>query len=343
MSSKTNMKNNIQSDIDKFWRFIENNISIIALIIIILLAIKVFIPELNSLKQSLITLQEADMLWVIIGTLVFYAGILILAWKYITIALKPIKFWLTFRVQMAGLFVSKLLPVSISTLSLNMYYFVEQKHTVIQSTTVMVMNALTNTVAYTLLILIALISSDFKIGTVKLNSIESFSLNKILIVFALFLIALYIIFKIPFVNNKIKEAFKSINSNLKSYKKNPRVIYIAILSNAMGSFTSLFVLYASAQAIGVNINLAEALLAYTFGNIMASLVPTPGGLGAAEAGIYAGLSVVGVGSTDAMTITLLYRLITYWIPTIPGYYYFWSLRKTVLSKFSIRKASHKTN
>jgi uncharacterized membrane protein YbhN (UPF0104 family) len=39
-------------------------------------------------------------------------------------------------------------------------------------------------------------------------------------------------------------------------------------------------------------------------------------------------------------VTLLYRLITYWVPIIPGYYFFHDLRKTILSSFNIKKQSN---
>jgi uncharacterized protein (TIRG00374 family) len=113
-----------------------------------------------------------------------------------------------------------------------------------------------------------------------------------------------------------------------------------LICNFTGSSTSLFALYASAHAIGIDLSFAGALLAYTFGNVAATLVPTPGGIGSTEAGIYSGLVLVGIDGPNAMVVTLLYRLITYWVPIIPGYYFFHDLRKTILSSFNIKKQSN---
>jgi uncharacterized protein (TIRG00374 family) len=143
--------------------------------------------------------------------------------------------------------------------------------------------------------------------------------------------------RIESIHTRIRGAWNQLFDDLSGYKQRPKAIIIAIITNAVGSFTSLFALYASAHALGVDISLASALVAYTFGNIAAALIPTPGGIGAAEAGIYSGLIIVGVDEANAISITLLYRLISYWIPILPGYYYFWDLRKTVLSKFSLKK------
>lgn len=319
----------------KVWAFAKKYKTYIFLVLIIILALKVFVPQLDSLKESVQALKGANKTWVLAAIVVFFSGVPVLAWQYLELALKPIKFWLTWRVQMAGLFVSKLLPSSLGTITLNMYYFTKQNHTPVQATTVMAMNGLTSGIAYGILILIAIISAGASAFTGQVDSTDLPIKLIIGIVIALIVIG-FILYKIPKINAVIKKYAGQLVRDLKDYRKHPRAVYMGILLNGIGSATSLFALFASAHAVGVNISLAEALLAYTFGNIAAGLVPTPGGLGAAEAGIYAGLVVVGVDTTSAVTITLLYRLISYWLPILPGYYYFWSLRKNVLSSFSLK-------
>lgn len=322
----------------KIWLWVKKHKPAIFLVLLILLALKVFVPQLDTLIESIQALKEADPLWVIVGVIVFFAGVPVLAWQYLELAIKPIKFWLTFRVEMAGLFVSKLLPSSLGTFSLNLYYFVYAKHSVVQSTTVMAMNAFTSGIAYGLIIIGGII-----VGGFSLNSINIFSADLpwglISLITLTLIFGAIIIYKVPRFNKKIKKTFSELKYNLKAYSHRPKAVLMGILLNGIGSLTSLFALYASAHAIGIDLTMTQALVAYTIGNIAAGLVPTPGGLGAAEAGIYSGLILVGVDVTSAITITLLYRLISYWLPILPGYYYFWSLKKTVLSKFSIKTHS----
>jgi Lysylphosphatidylglycerol synthase TM region len=47
--------------------------------------------------------------------------------------------------------------------------------------------------------------------------------------------------------------------------------------------------------------------------------PTPGGLGAIEAALVAGLTGVGMQPGPAVSAVLLYRLATYWLPVLPGW------------------------
>lgn len=317
------------------WQFLKDHKSIIFLILIVILALKVFIPQIDNLKESITALKEADPAWIVAGTVIFFAGLPILAWQFLELALRPIKFFLTLRVQMAGLFVSKLLPSSLGTFSLNLYYLVQQKHTVVQGSTVMAMNAATSGIAYGILILLALIFNDSSFGSIDID-LSGIPIGLIVLIGLGIIILGYVLYRMPKIHDKVNKMVKDIVDNLKTYKDNPRAAIMGTLLNGVGSFTSLFALYASAHAIGVDLSLSSALLAYTFGNIACAVVPTPGGLGAAEAGIYSGLVLVGIDTADAVTITLLYRLISYWLPILPGYYFFWSLRKNVLAKFSIK-------
>lgn len=54
-------------------------------------------------------------------------------------------------------------------------------------------------------------------------------------------------------------------------------------------------------------------------NTVASAVPTPGGVGAIEAALVFVLTNALVDDATAWAVVLLFRLINYWLPTIPGY------------------------
>jgi uncharacterized membrane protein YbhN (UPF0104 family) len=52
---------------------------------------------------------------------------------------------------------------------------------------------------------------------------------------------------------------------------------------------------------------------------IAAAAPSPGGLGAIEAALVAGLTGVGMQAGPAVSAVLLYRLVTYWLPVAPGW------------------------
>ena len=307
----------------------------IILALILTLALWVLIPQIDALKASLLALKNADLVWVILGLVVFFSGVLALTLQYIILALHKLVFKLTLQVECAELFVSRILPSGLGTVALNMYYLNQKKHTATQATAVIAANGLTNAVAYIIIIIIGFVISGFTFDIVDTQS-YNIHINKIIYIIIAIIFLIFLIYQIPSIKNKANNFIKSLLNNIQSYRNRPKDLALAVLLNGLGTFTGIFAIYASAQALGVDLTLVQALLVYTAGNIMASLVPTPGGLGSAEAGIYAGLTIAGLSTVDAISVTMLYRLISYWIPLLPGYIAFWHLRKSVLHKFSLK-------
>lgn len=76
---------------------------------------------------------------------------------------------------------------------------------------------------------------------------------------------------------------------------------------------------ATCLAYGVDLNLAELIFINTAASVLSSLVPVPGGIGAAEASLSAGLIAVGVDESTALAIAITQRLCTFYLPPIWGY------------------------
>ncbi len=72
------------------------------------------------------------------------------------------------------------------------------------------------------------------------------------------------------------------------------------------------------RAFDIDIGGAQLASAYMVATTIASAVPTPGGVGAVEAALVLVLQGLGVDEAVAWSATLLFRLISYWMPIIPG-------------------------
>jgi uncharacterized membrane protein YbhN (UPF0104 family) len=72
-------------------------------------------------------------------------------------------------------------------------------------------------------------------------------------------------------------------------------------------------------------------LVYLVATAVAALVPSPGGFGALDVTLVAGLVAVGAPTTTALAAVLGYRLITVWLPLVPGALVFaFLLRRRIL-------------
>jgi uncharacterized protein (TIRG00374 family) len=67
------------------------------------------------------------------------------------------------------------------------------------------------------------------------------------------------------------------------------------------------------------VSLASVAVVYLTGSAIGSAAPTPGGLGAVEVALSAGLTAAGVASATALSAVLLFRLLTFWLPVPVGW------------------------
>lgn len=81
------------------------------------------------------------------------------------------------------------------------------------------------------------------------------------------------------------------------------------------------------HAAGGNASVLALTAVYLAASSAGSLVPTPGGIGAVESAMIAGLVAAGLTAQVATAATLLSRLVTVWAPAIPGLVALRSLRR----------------
>ncbi len=91
--------------------------------------------------------------------------------------------------------------------------------------------------------------------------------------------------------------------------------YIAALAN-------------SVRALGGDIDIPSVAVVFLLATLLAAPAPTPGGLGAVEAALIAGLVALGETMAVAVPAVFLYRLLTYWLPMVPGWFAYRDLERS---------------
>jgi len=85
------------------------------------------------------------------------------------------------------------------------------------------------------------------------------------------------------------------------------------------------------RAFGQSVSLPDVILINEGVSLFAGMMPIPGGIGVAEAGLTAGFVAVGVPNATAFAAALTYRLISYYLPPIWGFFAFrWLQRRRYL-------------
>jgi uncharacterized protein (TIRG00374 family) len=90
------------------------------------------------------------------------------------------------------------------------------------------------------------------------------------------------------------------------------------LATLAGHLSVFLVLVVSVRAVGISagtLTLVEAFGAWTVARVIGSIAPTPGGLGFVELGLTGLLVAFGASNAEAVTATLVYRVLTS-VPTV---------------------------
>lgn len=128
------------------------------------------------------------------------------------------------------------------------------------------------------------------------------------------LIGRLIIFEVEGIEDKVINAYEA----LVTIFSDPKEVFVVFLIAHLGGIASAAVFLFSGMALGFSFSLSIAVLLVVLGK-MGAIVPTPGGLGGVESILVAGtILLIGASLTEAATLVLTYRLISYWLVLIGG-------------------------
>jgi glycosyltransferase 2 family protein len=136
---------------------------------------------------------------------------------------------------------------------------------------------------------------------------------------AALVISLVVILAVPRLHAKVVPPLRQALSGVWTVARN-RQKRLELFGGNIGSELLYAVsLGATCLAFGAHLNLAELVFVNTAASVLSSLIPVPGGIGAAEASLSAGLIAMGVDESTAFAIAITQRLCTFYLPPIWGY------------------------
>ncbi|MFJ9027960.1 lysylphosphatidylglycerol synthase domain-containing protein [Streptomyces sp. NPDC102274] len=172
--------------------------------------------------------------------------------------------------------------------------------------------------------ILLLLSFGYLTGTEKSTSLTPSRtvIAGLLTVAVLVLVVTAIPFLRKFLVTRLRSLFAGVVPRMLDVLQRPMKLLTGI--GGMLLLTGVFVmcLDASIRAFdNGNQQLSYASIAVVFlaGNALGSAAPTPGGVGAVEGALTLGLLAVGLPKEVAAPAVLLYRLLTLWLPVLPGW------------------------
>jgi len=154
-----------------------------------------------------------------------------------------------------------------------------------------------------------------------------FTLVIVVVIFAIVIVMFSISTFRNWLISKAKPLIDQIGPTVAIIVQQPQRLLSSIASSLLLNFSYILSFYAALNAFGSDISIATAAFVYLAGATIGQAAPTPGGIGAVEAALVAGLTAAGIPSGTALSGVLLYRVVTFWLPVLPGWYAFVNLQR----------------
>jgi undecaprenyl-diphosphatase len=277
------------------------------------------LPYLAKVPSSWHSLQSANWLWVPVVLACSVATYLASAIGMLGTVSIRLPFWATTLTQAASSFINRVSPANVGGMALNVRFM--QKAGVEPSAGVAAVgvNALAGALVHGVLLVIFFtwagrnLSKAFKIP----------SSSKLLLILAIVAAVVGIVMATRqgrrFAARKVLPGVRSSLANLRRVAQSPVKLALLFGGSALVTLAYIAGLWASVEAFGGGAGFAALGAVYLVSAALAAASPTPGGVGAIEAALTAGLTGIGVSAGAAVAAVILYRLATYWLPVLPGW------------------------
>ncbi len=228
-----------------------------------------------------------------------------------------LNFLRTLLVQLAGSFVTLVTPAAVGGAALNVRYLQRRK---IPAPVAVASVGVAQVVAFVLHILLLVVFGAIA-GTGTSSPITP--PKWAYFVLAGLVVLAGVVLAVPawrrLVRARLSPTFGPVLPRLLEIAQNPRKLAEGIGGALLLSLTYILCLSACVAAFGRSVPFAKIGFVYLTGSAIGSIIPTPGGLGAVEAALTAGLTAAGVPGAIAVSAVLLFRLLTFWLPVPFGW------------------------
>lgn len=281
------------------------------------------LPQLATIGETVDSFAEAQLIW-LVGAAV--ASILTYVFAAVTFQgaiPQPIPFGSNLRAQTAASFAALVGPAGAGGYAVNARFLQRNGLRPAESAASVTINALAGFAMSAVLLVGFIIWSGRSGSGSGLGAISLPAGSTVLLVLAVLLALVGIALAIGPVRTRVARpllhALRTAGEQVTSVFQQPvRVLQL------FGGATSISLAYIAAiacavHAFGGGLSLAQIGTAYLIAVAIATLAPTPGGLGALEAALIAGLTGFGMASGPAVAAVLSFRLVTFWLPILPGW------------------------
>ena len=281
------------------------------------LAVYLLLPELSSLARVRSAIAQADWRWLGVAAACGMLAVIASAWMIIGSARDRLPTGRTVAVQIAAAFTGRTTVAGLGYFAINLAFLERLGYRRTDAVGVLILNrAATAAVTGVATVLgLLIIGNAVPIGHV---SIPWWAWVALAVVIG----AVGSVLASPYGRKRVWRPLAVVGRQLLStmgptLRRPIRTVQLIGGQIAFLAFSAAG-LVATLSAFGAHYSVVAVVAVYIVASTLGQLLPTPGGLGAVEGALVAGLTAIGIHSSDAVAAALTARILTFWLPVLPG-------------------------
>jgi glycosyltransferase 2 family protein len=262
-------------------------------------------------------IRHADPRWTLIALALSAATYVGATWSLSGFVLERLRFWRTLLAQVAGSFVTLVTPAAVGGVALNIRYL---RQADVAPADAAASVGVSQVIAFCLHIVLLVIFAAVT-GASQRHSLHP--PDWLYIALAVLAAGVLVLLAFPagrrLAQSRLAPAIGRTVPRLLDVVQQPAKLAEGIGGALLLTTAYILCLTASVRALGGSVLIASVAVVYLTGSALGSVVPTPGGLGAVEVALSAGLTAAGLSAGTAVSSVLLFRTLTFWLPVPVGW------------------------
>ena len=279
-------------------------------------AVYILLGQLKGYSLSSV-IKEADWRWTLVAVVLSVTTYVGATLSLTGFVLERLNLMRTFLAQIAGSFVTLVTPAAVGGVALNLRFL---RKSGVAPAEAAASVGVSQVFAFALHILLLIIFAALTGGTQHSPlHVPGWVYIALAVLVAAALIALAFPAGRRLARSRLAPALGQVIPRLLDIAQRPAKLAQGVGGAFLLTAAYILCLAASVKAVGGSVPLVSVAVVYLTGSAIGSAVPTPGGLGAVEAALSAGLTAAGLPGAKAITAVLLFRLLTFWLPVPLGW------------------------
>ncbi len=291
---------------------------------IILIAIS--INQRQLLGTAVEAIRMSDVLFLILLFLMYWIMLPLTAISYRLLSHKNIPLGTTIIAQLAASGPGRIIPGGLGHISIGSVHLQKSGLTLQRAIIVTVTNNLIGVFTNIAMVTIAIAYHP----TLLSRIVDNLSIRTLSFVALILIISAGIIQWLSHIRST-KKTIRKVTAQWKHLRlyliRNPHRLLLVLGIAILITLGHVSMLLLAGEAIEAHIQFSDALIALSAGVFIGGALPTPGGLGAVEAGTTSALILLGYDPILSTSVALLFRTATYWQPLLPGIFAYLYLRE----------------